>query len=52
VVDETGLDVEQPLAVEGPPEMPVGGVEDAHTGTLCGATDKADDHTPIRPGSV
>jgi hypothetical protein len=52
VVDEGGLGVEQPLAVEGPPEMPVGGVEDAHTGTLCGAADKPDRHTPIRPGSV
>ena len=41
VVHERRLVPEQSLAVEGPPQVPVGGVEDAHTTNLGGRTDSA-----------
>ncbi len=41
VVDVRSLVAEHALPVEGPPEVPVGGVEDAHTATLGAGTDSA-----------
>ncbi len=39
VVDERTLVAQEALAVEGPPEVPVGGVEDAHGTKIGGGTD-------------
>ena len=49
VVDERTLVAEQVLAVEGPPQVPVGGVEDAHGTTVDPGTDRP--VTPRREGS-
>ena len=48
VVDVRRLVAEHALPVEGPPEMPVGGVEDAHPQTVGGGTDSLAD--PRRSG--
>jgi hypothetical protein len=52
VVDESSLDRQEPFPVEGAAQVPVGGVEDAHTRTLGGRTDSSPAHTPIRSGAV
>ncbi len=49
VVDERTLVAQQVLAVEGPPQVPVGGVEDAHGTTVDRGTDRA--VPPRRAGS-
>jgi hypothetical protein len=40
VVDVCRLGTEEVLAVEGPPEVPVGGVEEPHDVTVTATTDR------------